>query len=273
MHATSRQSSDVVLPTSAEDKLLDGWYHTLDFGNGMVSRGHFDHRAVVDRYGIPASLEGMTALDVATADGFFAFELERRGAKVVTIDVASLGDCDWLPRMRSRVPAHVLQSRTWGQRFKIAHSMLGSKVERVELSVYELTRERLGDFDLVFCGDLLLHLQNPLQALINIRAATRQLAVIETVIEPDLEKAFPDQPYLAFGVRDQEKEPGEQTTYWRFTTRALEDMMTYADFPALRRQPVFGLPPHDLPVTSVVGYVDPAAAPALDVRPPVRAVA
>jgi tRNA (mo5U34)-methyltransferase len=246
------------LPTSHDDPRLDSWYHTIELGNGMVTRGHFDHRSVVDCYGIPQSLAGMTALDVATADGFFAFELERRGADVVTIDVATLGDCDWLPQARARTPEHVLESRNWGQRFKLAHEMLDSTVRRVELSVYELTPERLGMFDLVFCGDLLLHLQNPLQALINIRSVTRQLAVIETVIEPELEKKHPDRPYLSFGVLDDEPMPGDHTTYWKFTTRALEDMMVYADFRDVQRQPVFGLPPFGLPVTSLVGHVTPA---------------
>jgi tRNA (mo5U34)-methyltransferase len=228
----------------------------------MVSDGYFDHRSIVDLYGFPPNLTGMTALDVASADGFFAFELERRGAKVVTIDVPSLGNCDWLPRMRSRQPEHLMTSREWGRRFEIAHAMLDSKVERIEMSVYDLTPERLGTFDLVFCGDLLLHLQNPLQAIINMRSVTRGLAIVETVLEPALETAFPDQPYLAFGVRNQEDEPGEKTTYWRFTTRALEDMMVYADFSSIRRQPTFGLPPHGLPVTSVLGYVDEALVPA-----------
>lgn len=245
------------LPLSADDPLLDGWYHTIELGNGMVSRGHFDHRSVVDLYGIPDSLEGMSALDVATADGFFAFELESRGASVVTIDVATLGDCDWLPQARARAAEQTLESRAWGQRFEIAHAMLGSSVQRVELSVYDLTPERLGMFDLVFCGDLLLHLQNPLQALINIRSVTRQLAVIETVIEPELEQRHPDRPYLAFGVLDDETAPGDQTTFWKFTTRALEDMMVYAGFSNIVRQPVFGLPPFDLPVTSLVGHVEP----------------
>jgi len=54
----------------------------------------------------PTSLEGKTALDAGTGDGFFAFEMERRGAeRVVAIDVARVADCDWLPRMKSRVGA------------------------------------------------------------------------------------------------------------------------------------------------------------------------
>ena len=47
----------------------------------------FDLRPFVDRYGLPESLEGMRCLDVGTWDGFWAFEMERRGGEVVGIDL------------------------------------------------------------------------------------------------------------------------------------------------------------------------------------------
>lgn len=242
------------LPTSPNDPLLEGWYHTIEFGNGLISRGHFDHRSIVNCYGFPESLLGLRALDVATGDGFFAFELERRGAVVTAIDVPFLGNCDWLPRIRTKLPETLLASRAWGDRFKMAHALLASKVKRVELSVYDLGPERLGMFDVVFCGDLLLHLKNPLQALININSVTDGLAIIETVLEPALEQQFPNKPYLAFGVLEEESDPGENNTFWRFTSRALEDMMIYAGFCTVRRQKNFELPPSELPVTSLLGF-------------------
>jgi tRNA (mo5U34)-methyltransferase len=241
------------LPVAPEDPALDGWYHTIELGDGMVSRGYFDHRTVVDLYGIPRSLDGRSALDVGTGDGFFAFELERRGADpVVALDVARLGDCDWLPRTRAGLPAETLDATAWGTRFETARTLLGSRVERVVCDVYELSPERVGTFDVVFCGDLLLHLQNPLWALINIRSVTREMAVIETVVDPELEAAFPDRPFLSFGARAYESEPGAENTFWRCTTRALQDMLVYAGFEHTEPQGVFELPPHGLAVTSVV---------------------
>ena len=35
-----------------------GWYHTIDLGDGVVTKGMFDHRPVVDRYMLPADLSG-----------------------------------------------------------------------------------------------------------------------------------------------------------------------------------------------------------------------
>ena len=76
------------------------WYHTQELGPGVVTQGMFDLRPYVERYGIPADLTGLRALDVGTFEGFWAFELERRGAEVVAIDVDSIQDLDWPPRLR-----------------------------------------------------------------------------------------------------------------------------------------------------------------------------
>jgi SAM-dependent methyltransferase len=44
------------------------WYHTHDFGEGIKSRGQFDHAPILDRYCLPADLGGKRVLDVATFD-------------------------------------------------------------------------------------------------------------------------------------------------------------------------------------------------------------
>ena len=243
------------LPTSADDPRLDGWYHTLELAPGIVTRGYYDHRPVANRYGLPRTMDGMSALDVGTADGFFAFEMERRGARVTAVDLPNLGACDWVPRMRRKLTPETLEDASWPGRFRLARRMLGSAVDYRHLSVYELSPDSLGTFDVVFCGSLLLHLQSPLAALHAIRSVTEGMAVIETAISPELERGHPDTPALSFGSRAEEKEIGELNSYWLFTTRALEDMLLYADFREVEPQGVFELPPHDLPVTSVVGRV------------------
>lgn len=48
--------------------------------------------------------------------------------------------------------------------FDIAHALLRSHVEYRICSVYDLSPEAPGLFDIVFCGSLLVHLQNPLSA-------------------------------------------------------------------------------------------------------------
>src|SRR5437588_2326133 len=128
----------------------------------------FDHRPAVERYMLPRDLSGMRCLDVGTMDGFWAFEMERRGAQeVVAADVARVDELDWPVLWRPRIEPTIDETKE--ARFRLAHSTLGSRVQRVERSVYALDTD-LGSFDLVFCGDLLIHLKDPITAIERIRS-------------------------------------------------------------------------------------------------------
>src|SRR4051795_2624219 len=103
-----------------------GWYHTLELP-GYTTSGVFDLRGSVGKYGLPDSLEGKRVLEVGTWDGFWAFEMERRGAsEVIAIDLDDENDLDRPPRRR--VPNDDLVR---GSGFALAKEMFDSKVERV----------------------------------------------------------------------------------------------------------------------------------------------
>jgi tRNA (mo5U34)-methyltransferase len=255
------------LPTQADDpRLGDGrWYQTIELAPGIVTRNaEYDHRPIVGRVGLPPSLAGKTALDVGTADGFWAFEMERRGAdRVVAMDVIRAREFDILPIHRARY------DKDWDDtyhhmitNFATAQAMRNSRVDYVGCSVYNLSPETMGTFDVVFCGSLLLHLHNPLRALINIRSVTREMAVIESYALPaddPVEQMFPDQPYMLFGVLAWEDgKPGAQNHYWRFTTKALCDMLIYAGFASVEPQgkmTLSGPRGNSIPITAVVARV------------------
>jgi tRNA (mo5U34)-methyltransferase len=239
----NRKAMVSILPNRPDDPRLDGWYHTIELGNGLVSRGTYDHRSVVACYGLPESLRGKTALDVGTADGFWAFELERRGAeRVVAIDVARYGDFDWLPQIKAKMEGAC--DAPTGFRFEMARALRGSRVERKVCNIYDLSPETVGGlFDVVFCGSLLVHLQNPLKALVHIRSVTKEMAIIESPVDPELDARLPDRPVLSFGALRIETEPGEDCWYWSFSARALEKMLAYAGFIETERQAQFFIPP------------------------------
>jgi tRNA (mo5U34)-methyltransferase len=143
------------------------WYHTIELAPGEITHGWFDLRPFVARYGLPERLDGMRVLDVGTWDGFWAFECERRGAaEVVALDLDAESDLDWPPRRRPQQFAATLR----GDGFRIAHDLLGSRVQRVNCSIYDAHPEQLGTFDLVFCGSVLMHLRDQLLALERIAA-------------------------------------------------------------------------------------------------------
>jgi tRNA (mo5U34)-methyltransferase len=60
-----------------------GWFHTFNFGNGIVTPGYDNSYKRIRTLHLPEDLSGMTVLDIGSWDGFFAFEAERRGASRV----------------------------------------------------------------------------------------------------------------------------------------------------------------------------------------------
>jgi tRNA (mo5U34)-methyltransferase len=145
------------------------WYHTLELAPDFVTPGWFDMRPYVHHYGLPERMDGMRALDVGTWDGFWAFEMERRGAEVVALDVDHEDEYDWPPRRRPEVFSQEFR----GVGFELAHELLGSSVERVHCNIYDASPERLGTFDLVLVGTVLVHLRDQLLALERLASVCR----------------------------------------------------------------------------------------------------
>jgi tRNA (mo5U34)-methyltransferase len=127
------------------------WYHQMEVFPGVITPGINASREVLQTLPLPADCRGLRALDVGTRDGFFAFELERRGADVVAIDHAPDG--------------------TTG--YAIAKELLGSKVPYVVANVYDIAPETHGTFDLVLFLGVLYHLRDPLLALDRLAAVCK----------------------------------------------------------------------------------------------------
>ncbi|HEY3442738.1 MAG TPA: methyltransferase domain-containing protein [Paludibaculum sp.] len=212
-------------PTPEQKAILEriagiDWYHTIDLGHDICTPGRFNHIPLLDQYRLPESLAGKRCLDVATMNGFWAFEMERRGAKeVVALDVATLGDLDMPPRQRARLNQEAL-SEPRGSGFYAAKEILGSRVERVALNVYDLSPEVLGSFDFVMVGDLLLHLMNPLKAAANVCSVTSSSGMAHFV-----ECYSPYLPRMAMTYQS-----ADQGTWWGFSLSALKRILWDAGF-------------------------------------------
>ncbi len=160
------------------------WYHTLDLGNGLLTPGIYDHRPYLRYYGLPEDLTGKTALDVGAASGFFSFELERRGARVTAVDLPAWLAHDFGPCYKPDKTAEE-GLRYLRDPLQLAQQALKSRVQKIELSIYDVSPETVGMHDLVFCGSLLIHLTDPARALWQLQRVTRETAIIATVIQPD----------------------------------------------------------------------------------------
>jgi tRNA (mo5U34)-methyltransferase len=176
------------------------WFHSIDLGDGEITSGTksaSELAAQTNALCLPRSLAGQTALDIGAWDGFFSFELERRGAK----RVVALDEYAWSLDLHAQREYHA-RMRALGQQeqppeevpglmdpvglpgragFDYARGRLGSRVEPVVGDFMTMDLAELGRFDVVLFLGVLYHLKDPFLALRRLRDVTRTVAVIETV--------------------------------------------------------------------------------------------
>jgi tRNA (mo5U34)-methyltransferase len=211
------------------------WYHTIDLGNGLVTPGQYDHRPLLKYYRIPQDLSGKTVVDIGVSHGFFSFEFERRGAKrVVATELPLWSDHDGSPQLKKGFKESKEDEKKKPYlhgAFDFAKKILNSKVELVEMSVYDISSKTIGIFDIVFCGSLLIHLSDPLKALYNIQSVTRELFILSTVIHPQESKI----PLAYFHGTV------EGMAFWAPNMTCLEKMCLAAGFNRVERISTFNL--------------------------------
>jgi tRNA (mo5U34)-methyltransferase len=250
-HEHSMASENAALPADEIRRRIGEfeWYHRIDFGGGIVTQGTYDLEPILENYGIPESLAGKTVLDVGPGHGYFAFEFERRGAaKVVTAELPSWTDHDASPSQKALFASMREQGEAYHQgAFGFAIQAKGSRLERRFCNVYDLTPERIGTFDLVFCASVLLHLTDPLRALYGLRRVCRDQAIICTGIDTHL-LATAQSSARFIGTRDGH-------AFWLPTMTCLEQMVLAAGFGRCERVSTFRLKSTDQKLDTPHGTV------------------
>jgi SAM-dependent methyltransferase len=217
---------------AADERLF--WYHTIDLGQGLITPGSFDYRENIRFYQFPDRMDGLRVLDIGSATGFFAFELERRGAQVTSVEIPSFFQWDRFPgesslrildKIRALLTFHSIKSQSQIDGFFASHSpaeiyhylldgpflfchrFLKSGVQRVYSSVYELGNELPSNerYDHVLASDVLLHLMDPLLAL----AALAQLCGGTLTLAQSLAADGPPALHYVGGAC-----PGEDAAQW-----------------------------------------------------------
>lgn len=179
------------------------WYHRIEVRPGIVTPGVNDSPLELQMLQLPADCSGMRALDIGARDGFFSFELERRGADVLAVD--------YMPPERTGFP--------------IAAQLLGSRVVFRQANIYHLTPEEIGTFDLILFLGVLYHLPDPIRAMRIVRRLCTWRMYLETLV---IDALSPDLPLMQFFPGASFN--GDPTNYWGPNVRCVEAMLADTEF-------------------------------------------
>lgn len=158
-------------PTGPTVEDLAPWFHNLHLPDGRQTRP--DHPfgdfpawkwAEIAPH-LPADLTGARCLDIGCNAGFYSFELARRGATVVGIDIND----------------HFLRQARWAA----GQMGLEDRVTFENRAVYDYARRPREHFDIILFMGVFYHLRYPMLALDALRRLDPALMVFQTLTTPD----------------------------------------------------------------------------------------
>lgn len=152
---------------------LQPWFHNLHLPGGEeTAPDHFLGDFPYFKWQelapfIPEDLSGWKVLDIGCNAGFYSFELAKRGAHVLGIDLDT----------------HYLHQAKW------AAGVFGlqDRVQFEQMQVYDLTNVKQ-KFDLVWFMGVFYHLRYPLLALDILSQKVEKMMVMQTLMMPDKHK-------------------------------------------------------------------------------------
>ena len=177
-------------PLKVEDATDCYFYHTMEVpGYGVIEGRDWDLRAGVDEYLGQVDFAGQRVLEIGPASGFLTFEMEKRGADVVSVEVTAEHSWDFVPypgeKLRDvlgprRIVMQQLKNSYW-----FSHAAHGSKAKVYYGDVYNLP-DALGEFDIAVMAAVLLHCRDPLRIVEQCGRMAR-LLIITDGFHADLE--------------------------------------------------------------------------------------
>ena len=171
------------------------FYHSIELPGLGLQVGHWDLRNDIEAYLGHQSFAGRTVADVGTASGYVTFELEKRGATVISFDRVLEDRSDdvglipfdnyeskfgltWDAAIEHRLDnQRRLQNSYW-----LAHRLLESKARLYCGNVYDGMPD-VESVDVSFFGCILLHLRDPLGALTKFGRITKDTLIITDTLE------------------------------------------------------------------------------------------
>jgi tRNA (mo5U34)-methyltransferase len=175
-----------------EIESLKPWFHNLHLPNGVQTApdhyfGDFPKFKWEEiKHAIPKDLSGWTALDIGCNAGFYSFELAKRGAQVLGIDL----------------DPHYLKQAVWASE----EMDLADRVQFRQMQVYDLAKLEQ-DFDLIIFMGVFYHLRYPMLALDIITQKVKKMMVFQTLTMPG-EEVYRTKPDMTIDEREEMLEKG-----------------------------------------------------------------
>lgn len=194
------------------------WWHQIDL-NGVVTPGIDFSQVKLNAIQMPLDLKDKKVLDIGAWDGFFSFTAEKRGADVTSCDTVM-----W----HQMHPQNTMKEHwnTGKQGFNFAREMLNSKVKDIEVEVNDLSKQTVGEFDLVLCLGILYHMEEPLRMCRNLFDVTKEGGMV--ILETHCDDIRDDKPGMVFYGKDLlNEDPGN---WWGPNVRCVQEMLEVAGF-------------------------------------------
>lgn len=195
------------------------WYHSYEFNRnveGLVVE--YDQEQYLKEMLLPENMDGQTFLDIGTASGFYSFEMERRGADVISYDLGVDDPPDQITYSDS--PDRTEDNHGFIDRlhkgYWYAHRYFNSKARAVYGSVMRMP-DWLPRCDVTLMGSVLQHLRDPVKAIQEADRHTKHTLIVSEAYYKSKE------PILRF---EADPEGSKQWwTWWRMSPPFLTTML------------------------------------------------
>ena len=226
MQSKDRSSDEIFAEPLKVDDVADCYfYHTMELPGHGVINGEWDLRPRVYDYLGKVEFAGKRVLEIGPASGFLTFEMEKRGADVISVEVTDEHGWDFVPYPDARFEEVFGPRRVVMQQLKnsywFGHAALQSKAKVYYGDAYNLPAS-LGQFDIAVMGAVLLHCRDPLRIVEQCGKRAKSLIIVDKFY-PDLEGA----PICRLAPT---AENFIWHTWWHFSTQLFTQFLAVMDF-------------------------------------------
>jgi len=189
------------------------WFHSIDFGNGIVSPGAKSLEVLNAEANIyfSSGIAGRSFLDIGCWDGSNSIQAARRGAaRVLATD------------------HYVWHHGAGRENFELARAHIAPRIEVMDIDLPDLTPERVGQFDMVLFAGVLYHLRHPLLGLEQAARLTKS----ELVVETHMDAADIARPAMVFYPGAELS--GDPSNWWGPNRACVEAMLRDVGFASVR---------------------------------------